>query len=259
MHRKVIAALLTYGQNGEAVNSLRSRDSEALLLEFRARFPYYRKSTLKFWISTFACLLSAVFLFARPDPDLFDGRLTSRSYDAESGSTAGSPDSGGGVEGSEQQDIESVGYLGDDEATGSTSSKDSSNTEGLRESSGSAATQASGSTFSSKDEAGSAGTDSGKRPRSKLLVTESDSSGYGSQGSRNFEDFVFGGGGTQETVEVNRSKESTTSASLSSDKRTIPREGNDYTSAEGQEVKGNSRAGNDNLDGDYGTNLPSGL
>ena len=258
MHRKVIAALLTYGQNGEAIDPLRPKDSAALLLLSRARSPHNRKSTLKFWTSTFVCLFSPVFLFAKPDPDLFDGRLTTRSYDSESGSTAGSPDPGG-VEGGEQRDIESLGDPDKGEAAGSTSSKDSSTTEGVRESSGSVATQAPDSTSSSKDEAGSAETDSGGRPRSKPLLTQSGSSGFGSQGSRNFEDFGFGGAGAQETVEVNRSKESTTSASLSSDKRTIPPEGNDYTSAAGREASGGSRAGNVSLDGDYGTNLPSGL
>ena len=54
-------------------------------------------------------LCSAISLFAKPDPDLFDGRFTMRSYDSESGSTAGSPDPGGGVEGGEQRGIESVG------------------------------------------------------------------------------------------------------------------------------------------------------
>ena len=142
MHRKVIAALLTYGQNGEAVTPLRPKDSAALLLLSRARFPYNRKSTLKFWIFTFVSLFSAVFLFAKPDPDLFDGRLATRSYDSESGSTAGSPDPGGGVEGGEQRDIESVGDPDEGEAAGSTSSKYSSTTEGVRESSGTAATQA---------------------------------------------------------------------------------------------------------------------
>ena len=259
MHRKVIAALLTSVQNSKAVNSLRPKDSAALLLQSRARFPYNRKSTLKFWISTFVCFFSVVSLFAKPDPDLFDGRLTRRSYDSKPGSTAGSPDPGGGFEGGEQRDIESVGEPDEGEAAGSASSKDSSTTEGAGESSGSAATQASDSIASSEDEAGSAGTDSVGRSRSKPFNTQSGSSGFGSQGSRNFEDFGFGGGGAQETVEINRSKESTTSASLSSDKRTIPPEGNDYTSAAGQEASGDSRAGNVSLDGNYGTNLPIGL
>tara|TARA_B100000989_G_scaffold97202_1_gene70769 strand:- start:1021 stop:1788 length:768 start_codon:yes stop_codon:yes gene_type:complete len=255
MHRKVIAALLTYGQNGEAVTPLRPKDSAALLLLSRARFPYNRKSTLKFWIFTFVSLFSAVFLFAKPDPDLFDGRLATRSYDSESGSTAGSPDPGGGVEGGEQRDIESVGDPDEGEAAGSTSSKYSSTTEGVRESSGTAGKQASYSTSSSKDEAGSAGTGSSGTPSTE----PSGGSGLDNQEPRNFEDFSFGGAGAQETVEVNRSKESTTSTILSSDKRSIPPEGNDCSSAAGQEASGGSRAGNVSLEGDYGTNLPSGL
>ena len=187
------------------------------------------------------CLFSAVSLFAKPDPDLFDGRVTTRSYDSESGSTAGSPNPGGGREGGEHRDIESVGGPGSGEAVGSTSSKDSSTSEGGRESSGSAATQASDSTASSEDEASSAG------------------GGPGGQETRNFEDFGFGGVGAQETVEVNRSKEGTTSASLLSNKSTLPPDGNDYTSAAGQEASGGSQGGNGSLGGDHGTNLPSGL
>ena len=258
MHRKVIAALLTSGQCSEAVNSLRPKDSAALLLQSKARLPNNRKSPLKFWISTFVCLSSAISLFAKPDPDIFDGRVTTRSYDSESGSTAGSPDPSGGREGGEQRDIESVGGPGSGETVGSTSSKDSSTSEGVRESSGSAATQASDSTASSEDETGSAGGGSDGRLRAKTSDTQSGNSGFGGQETRNFEDFGFGGGGAQETVDVNRSKESTTSASLSSDNRTIPREGNDFTSAAGQEASGGTR-GNLSLDGDYGTNLPSGL
>ena len=241
MHRKAIAASLTSGQSSGAVNSFRPSGRAAPLFQRTARFPNNRKSPLKFWISTFVCLSSAISLFAKPDPDLFDGRVTTRSYDSESGSTAGSPDPGGGREGGEQRDIESVGGPVSGEAVGSTSSKDSSTSEGGRESSGSAATQASDSTASSVDEAGSAG------------------GGSDGQETRNFEDFGFGGVGAQGTIEVNRSKESTSSASLLSDKRTLAPGGNDYTSAAGQEASGGSQGGNGSLGGDHGTNLPSGL
>ena len=259
MHRKVIAALLTSGQYSGAVNSLRPKDSAAFLLQSKARLPNNRNSPLKFWISTFVCLSSAISLFAKPDPDLFDGSVTTRSYDSESGSTAGSPDPGGGREGGEQRDIESVGGPGSGEAVGSTSSKDSSTSEGVRESSGSAATQASDSTASSEDETGSAGGGSDGRLRAKTSDTQSGNSGFGGQETRNFEDFGFGGVGAQETIEVNRSKESTSSASLLSDKRTLAPGGNDYTSAAGQEASGGSQGGNGSLRGDHGTNLPSGL
>ena len=259
MHRKVIAALLTSGQCSEAVNSLRPKDSAALLLQSKARLPNNRKSPLKFWISTFVCLSSAISLFAKPDPDLFDGRVTTRSYDSESGSTAGSPDPGGGREGGEQRDIESVGGPGSGETVGSTISKDSSTSEGGRESSGSAATQASDSTASSEDETGSAGGGSDGRLRAKTSDTQSGNSGFGGQETRNFEDFGFGGVGAQETIEVNRSKESASSASLLSDKTTLAPGVNDYTSAAGQEASGGSQGGNGSLGGDHGTNLPSGL
>ena len=241
MHRKAIAASLTSGQSSGAVNSFRPSGRASPLFQSTARFPNNRKSPLKFWISTFVCLSSAISLFAKPDPDLFDGRVTARSYDSESGSTAGSPNPGGGREGGGHRDIESVGDLGSGETVGSASSKDSSTIEGGRESSGSAATQASDSTASSEHEASSAG------------------GGSGGQEIRNFEDFGFGGVGAQETIEVNRSKESTSSASLLSDKRTLAPGGNDYTSAAGQEASGGSQGGNGSLGGDYGTNLPSGL
>ncbi|MBL6828328.1 MAG: hypothetical protein ISQ74_00350 [Puniceicoccaceae bacterium] len=259
MHRKAIAASLTSGQSSGAVNSFRPSGWAAPLFQSTARFPNNRKSPLKFWISTFVCLSSAISLFAKPDPDIFDGRVTTRSYDSESGSTAGSPDPSGGREGGEQRDIESVGGPGSGETVGSTSSKDSSTSEGGRESSGSAATQASDSTASSEDEAGSAGGGSDGRLRAKTSDTQSGNSGFGGQETRNFEDFGFGGVGAQETIEVNRSKESTSSASLLSDKRTLAPGGNDYTSAAGQEASGGSQGGNGSLGGDHGTNLPSGL
>ena len=241
MHRKAIAASLTSGQSSGAVNSFSPSGQAAPLFQSTACFPNNRKSPLKFWISTIVCLCSAISLFAKPDPDLFDGRVTARSYDSESGSTAGSPNPGGGREGGGHRDIESVGDLGSGETVGSASSKDSSTIEGGRESSGSAATQASDSTASSEHEASSAG------------------GGSGGQEIRNFEDFGFGGVGAQETIEVNRSKESTSSANLLSDIRTLAPGGNDYTSAAGQEASGGSQGGNGSLGGDHGTNLPSGL
>ena len=218
MHRKAIAALLTSGQSSGAVNSFRPSGRAAPLFQSTARFPNNRKSLLKFWISTFVCLCSAISLFAKPDPNLFDGRLITRSYDSESESTAGSPDPGGGVEEDKQRYIESVAWLDGGEVAGSTSSKDTSTSEGGRESSGSAATQASYSTASSEDEAGSAGGGYDGRLRAKTSNTQSGNSGFAGQETRNFEDFGFGGVGAQETIEVNRSKESTTSASLLFDK-----------------------------------------
>ncbi len=259
MHRKAIAASLTSGQSSGAVNSFRPSGRAAPLFQSTARFPINRKSPSKVWISTFVCLCSAISLFAKPDPDLFDGRVTTRSYDSESRSTAGSPDPGGGRQGGEQRDIESVGGPGSGETVGSTISKDSSTSEGGRESSGSAATQASDSTASSEDEAGSAGGGSDGRLSAKTSDTQSGNSGFGGQEIRNFEDFGFGGVGAQDTIEVNRSKESTSSASLLSDKRTLAPGGNDYTSAAGQEASGGSQGGNGSLGGDHGTNLPSGL
>ena len=260
MHRKAIAASLTSRQSSEAISSFRLTDSAATLSQSTSRFPYNRKSPSKFWFSTFVCLFSVITLFAAPDPDLFDGRVTTHSYDSESGSTAGSPDSGGGSEGGEQRDIESVGDPGSGEAVGSTSSKDGASSEGVRESSGSTATPPSDSTVTtSKDEASFVGGGSSSRPTTEPSGAQSGGSGFDNQEPRNFEDFGFGGAGAQETVEVNRSKESTIPASLSSDSSTIPPEVNDFATEAAQEATGGSQGGNGSLGGDYGTNLPSGL
>lgn len=225
------------------------------------------------------CFSSVITLFAAPDPDLFDGRITARSSNSES--TAGSSESSGeeigdngsedgsaGVEGTdpgEQQNLESAGGPGDGKALENSSSKVSSSSGGGSGSSGSTETPPSDLTdtkggggfneATSKVETSSAGTGS-----AGTSTTEpSGISGFDNQEPRNFEDFGFGGAGTQEIVEVNRSKESTAPASLSSGNSTIPQKVNDFTTAAGQEAAGGSQAGNGSLGGDYGTNLPSGL
>ena len=279
MHRKVIAASLTSRQSSEAVNSFQLTDSAATLSLTTSRFRYNRKSRLKFWFSPFVCLSSVITLFAAPDPDLFDGRVTARSSDSES--TAGSSESSGeeigdngsedgsaGVEGTdpgEQQNLESAGGPGGGKAVESSSSKVSSNSGGGGGISGSTETPPSditdakgGGGFSeatNQVETSAAGTGSAGTPTTEPLGI----SGFDNQEPRNFEDFGFGGAGTQEIVEVNRSKESTAPASLSSGNSTIPLEVNDFTTAPGQEATGGSQAGNGSLGGDYGTNLPSGL
>ena len=279
MHRKVIVALWTSRQSSVAINSFRLTHSAATLPQSTSRFRYNRKSPLKFWFSPFVCLFSVITLFAAPDPDLFDGRITTRSSDSES--TAGSSESGGdefgdngsedgsagvgGSEGVEQRDLESVGGPGGAKVVENSSSKFSSNSDVGSARSGSAETLSSdltdtkgGGGFSeatSKVEAASAGTGSGGTP----TTGPASGSGFDYQEPRNFEDFGFGGAGAQETVEVNRSKESTTPVSLSSGNSTIPPEVNDFTTAAGQEATGGSQGGNGSLGGDYGTNLPSGL
>ena len=258
MHRKVIAASLTSRQSSEAVNSFQLTDSAATLSLTTSRFRYNRKSRLKFWFSPFVCLSSVITLFAAPDPDLFDGRVTARSSDSES--TAGSSESGGdefgdngsedgsagvgGSEGVEQRNSEGVGGPGGGKAVESSSSKVSSSSGG-----------GGFSEATSQVETSSAGTGSAGTPTTEPLGI----SGFDNQEPRNFEDFGFGGAGTQEIVEVNRSKESTAPASLSSGNSTIPQKVNDFTTAAGQEAAGGSQAGNGSLGGDYGTNLPSGL
>ena len=279
MHRKVVAALLTTRQGNEATNSFRTRDSAATLSQTTPCFRYNRKSPLKFWFAPLMCLSSAITLFAAPDPDLFDGRITTCSSNSESTSGSsgsrgeefggnGSEDGSAGVEGTdlgEQQNLESAGGPGDGKAVENSSSKVSSSSGGGNGSSGSTETPPTdltntkgGGDFSeatSKVEASSAGTGSGGTP----TIEPSGSSGFGNQEPRNFDDFGFGGAGTQETVEVNRSKESTTPARLSFGNSTIPPKVNDFTTAVGQEATGDSQAGNGSLGGDYGTNLPSGL
>ena len=279
MYRKAVAALLTTRQSNEAVNSFRPIGSAATLSQATSRFRYNRKSPLDFWFSPLMCLSSVITVFAAPDPNLFDGRITMRSSNSES--TAGSSESSGveigdngsedgsaGVEGTdlgEQQNLESAGGPGDGKALENSSSKVSSSSGGGSGSSGSIETPPSdltgtkgGAGFSeatSKVESSSVGTGSGGTPTTE----PSGGSGFGNQEPRNFEDFGFGGAGAQETVEVNRSKESTTPARLSSGNSTIPQKVNDFTTAAGQEAAGDSQAGNGSLGGDYGTNLPSGL
>jgi hypothetical protein len=279
MHRKVVAALLTTRQSNEAINSFRTTDSVAMLSQTTSCFRYNRKSPLKFWFSPLMCLSSAITLFAAPDPDLFDGRITTRSSNSESTSGSsgssgeefgdnGSEDGSAGVEGTdlgEQQNLESAGGPSDGKAVENSSSKVSSSSGGGSGSSGSTETPPSdltntkgGGDFSeatSKVEASYAGTGSG----GTLTIEPTGGSGFGNQEPRNFEDFGFGGAGTQEAVEVNRSKESTTPGRLSLGKSTIPPKVNDFTTAAGQEATGDSQAGNGSLGSDYGTNLPSGL
>tara|TARA_B100001027_G_scaffold107498_1_gene74090 strand:+ start:1871 stop:2710 length:840 start_codon:yes stop_codon:yes gene_type:complete len=279
MHQKVIVASLTSRQSGKAISSFRLSNSAATLSQSISRFLYNRKSPLKFWFSPFVCLSSVITLFAAPDPDLFDGRITTRSSDSES--TVGFSESGGdefgdngsedgsagvgGSEGVEQQDLESVDGPGGGKAVENSSSKFSSSSAVGSARIGSAETLYSdltgtkgGGGFSeatSKVEASSAGTGSGGTPTSEPLG----GSGFDNQEPRNFDDFGFGGAGAQETVEINRSKESTTPTSLTSGSSTIPPEVNDFTTVAGQEATGGSQAGNGSLGGDYGTNLPSGL
>ena len=279
MYRKVVAALLTTRQSNEAVNSFRPTDSAATLSQATSCFRYNRRSPLDFWFSPLMCLSSVVTVFAAPDPDLFDGRITMRSSNSESpaGSSKssgeeirdnGNEDGSAGVEGTdlgEQQNLESAGGPGDGKAVENSSSKVSSSSGAGSESSGSTETPHSDLTdtkggggfneATSKVETSSAGTGS-----AGTSTTEpSGISGFDNQEPRNFEDFGFGGAGTQEIVEVNRSKESTAPASLSSGNSTIPQKVNDFTTAAGQEAAGGSQAGNGSLGGDYGTNLPSGL
>jgi hypothetical protein len=272
MYRKAIAALLTTRQSSEAVNSFQLKDSAATLLQTTSRFRYNRKSPLKFWFSPLICLFPVITLFAAPDPDLFDGRVTTRSSDSEP--TAGSSESSGnefgdngsedgsagvgGIEGVGQRDLKSVGETGGGETVESFSSKDASSSGGTERAvldSKTTTVRGAYSEATSKVEASSAGTSSGGTPTTEPAGI----SGFGNQEPRNFEDFGFGGAGSQEAVEVNRSKESTTPARLSSGSSTITQKVNDFTAAAGQEATGGSQAGNGSLGGDYGTNLPSGL
>ena len=273
MYRKVVAALLTTRQSSEAVNSFQLKDSAATLLQTTSRFCYNRKSPLKFWFSPLICLFSAITLFAAPDPDLFDGRIITRSSDSES--TAGSSESGGGEfgdngsedgsagiggsEGVEQRDLEGVGGPGGGETVENFRSKDASSSGGNeRAVSDSRETTTGGGAYSEaaiKVEASSAGAVSGGTP----TIEPSGGSGFGNQEPRNFEDFGFGGADMPETIEVNRSKESTTPTGLLSGESTTPPKFNDFTTAAGQGTDGDSQATNGSLGGDYGTKLPSGL
>ena len=273
MHRKVIVVSSTSDWSSGRGNPFRPSVGVASLFQSTSRFCYNRKSLLKFCFFPFVCLFFFTTLFAAPDPDLFDGRIITRSSDSES--TAGSSESGGGEfgdngsedgsvgvggsEGVEQRDLEGVGGPGGGETVENFRSKDASSSGGdERAVSGSRETTTGGGAYSeaaSKVEASYAGTGSG----GTLTIEPTGGSGFGNQEPRNFEDFGFGGAGTQEAVEVNRSKESTTPGRLSLGKSTIPPKVNDFTTAAGQEATGDSQATNGSLGGDYGTKLPSGL
>jgi hypothetical protein len=277
MYRKVIAALLTTRQSNEAVNSFRPTGSAATLSQATSCFRYNRKPPLEFWFSPLIFLSSVVTVFAAPDPDLFDGRITARSSNSES--TAGSSESignefrdngneggsagVGGIEGVGQRDLESVGNTGGGETVESFSSKDASSSGGteraVSDSRKTTTVRGAHSEPTSKVEASSVGIGSSGTPTTEASGEPSGGSGFASQEPRNFEDFGFGGAGSQETIEVNRSKESTSPSSLSSAKSTMPAEVNDSTTASGQEASGGSQTGTGSLGGDYGTNLPSGL
>jgi hypothetical protein len=277
MYRKVIAALLTTRQSSEAVNSFQLKDSAATLLQTTSRFCYNRKSPLNFWFSPLICLFSAITLFAAPDPDLFDGRVTTLSSDSEL--TAGSSESignefrdngneggsagVGGIEGVGQRDLESVGNTGGGETVESFSSKDASSSGGteraVSDSRKTTTVRGAHSEPTSKVEASSVGIGSSGTPTTEASGEPSGGSGFASQEPRNFEDFGFGGADMPETIEVNRSKESTTPTGLLSGESTTPPKFNDFTTAAGQEATGGSQAGNGSLGVDYGTKLPSGL
>jgi hypothetical protein len=277
MYRKALAALLTTRQSNEAVNSFRPTGSAATLSQATSCFRYNRKPPLEFWFSPLIFLSSVVTVFAAPDPDLFDGRITARSSNSES--TAGSSESignefrdngneggsagVGGIEGVGQRDLESVGNTGGGETVESFSSKDASSSGGteraVSDSRKTTTVRGAHSEPTSKVEASSVGIGSSGTPTTEASGEPSGGSGFASQEPRNFEDFGFGGAGSQETIEVNRSKESTSPSSLSSAKSTMPTEANDSTTAAGQEASGASQTGTGSLGGDYGTNLPSGL
>ena len=279
MHRKAIAASSTSRQSRGTGNPLRASGLAASLFQNTSHVRYNRQSSLKFCFFPFVCLFSVTTLFAALDPDIFDGRITEPSSVLASGSTAGSPESSGGkfegsgnqdgsvgvvgTEGDEQGDLESVGGAGGGESVESYSSKDASSRASTeRAASDSRESTAGGGAYgkaTSNDEASLVGSGSGGSSSTEASGELSGDSSFASQDARNFEDFGFGGAGSQETVEVNRSKESASPSSLSSAKSTMPTEANDSTTAASQETSGSSQTGTGSLGGDYGTNLPSGL
>ena len=273
MHRKVIVVSSTSNWSSGTGNPFRPSVSVASLFQSTSRVCYNRKSLLKFCFFPFVCLFFVTTLFAAPDPDIFDGRIITRISDSES--TAGSSESGegefgdngsedssvgvGGGEGVEQRDLDGVGGPGGGETVENFRSKDASSSGGdERAVSGSRETTAGGGAYSeaaSKVEASSAGAVSGGTPTTE----PSGGSGFGNQEPRNFEDFGFGGADMPDTIEVNRSKESTTPTGLLSGESITPPKFNDFTTAAGQGTDGDSQATNGSLGGDYGTKLPSGL
>jgi hypothetical protein len=279
MHRKAIAASSTSRQSRGTGNPFRASGLAASLFQNTSHVRYNRQSSLKFCFFPFVCLFSVTTLFAALDPDIFDGRITEPSSVLASGSTAGSPESSGGkfegsgnqdgsvgvvgTEGDEQGDLESVGGAGGGESVESYSSKDASSRASTeRAASDSRESTAGGGAYgkaTSKDEASLVGSGSGGSSSTEASGEPSGDSSFASQDARNFEDFGFGGAGMPETIEVNRSKESTTPTGLLSGESTTPPKLNDLTTAAGQGTDGDSQATNGSLGGDYGTKLPSGL
>ncbi|WPJ96031.1 hypothetical protein SH580_21690 [Coraliomargarita algicola] len=183
----------------------------------------WRDIVARLGLSCGALILSAVVLHAAPDPDLFDGRVNppttppaSESTDTpepgeagggESSGATAAPTAGASSENVNEppRDFENVGGTGGGETVANQSSKDGA----------SASIGSSSPSTETSDPTGAGNSSAALPPADEAPVSgQAGASGGGSGGAsgggeepRNFEDFGFGGVSSQETVEVNRSKE----------------------------------------------------
>lgn len=187
-------------------------------------------------------LCSALWASAAPDPDLFDGRQAAES--AQEQSAPADAASGGGEQTSESSEESSGGGAGAESAssgqpdTGEPVSSQSSKTGETGAGGGSEA-----QTAGNQGAAGGASAEGGE-PAS----------------GRDFSSFGFGGGGTLETVDVNRSKSgppSTPATNPSTESSAAEQEG--APTGIGQNQSGGSQPAAGAAAGDYGTNVPTGL
>jgi hypothetical protein len=231
-------------------------------------------------------LLSAAYLTASPDPDLFDGRaMPPSSVTGEAGGEDAASGAPGGAEEAaavSERDYSQIGEVGGGESVGSESSK-SGESEGAP-SGNSEQSQGSddrdfgdigevGGGESVESESSKSGASSGSASVGETARPTAGGSGgsvgtgepseeAGSVGSasgvpatdRNFEDFGFGSTAEESsTVDVNRSKSSGTEATPSG---SFPSGKNPQGSGTGGSGSAPSTGSST---GDYGSNLPSGL
>ena len=232
MHREAIVTLSTSRKSSGKGNPFRQLGITACLFRSTSYDRYNRQSILKFCISYLVCIFSVTILSAALDPNIFDGRITEHSPNSTAGSLelrgaefedSGSKGGSTGIditEGDEKRDLESLGDSGGGELLESYSSKVSTTSSSPGSISGSTERATSdsresnmgGGTYgevTSKDKPNSLGGVSGGNSSTEASGEPSGDSSFVSQEPRNFEDFSFGGAGLHETVEINRSKEST--------------------------------------------------
>ncbi|MGJ8639683.1 MAG: hypothetical protein ACSHYA_09845 [Opitutaceae bacterium] len=196
-----------------------------------------------------------------PDPDIFDGRVAPPDADAASESSEESSAAGETPEvhgsgaasdsGSSERDLSEFGIVGGGETvgeqapTGSGSGSESAE-ESVEEAEVATGGGGSGEGGSADESPGGAGSGSGEPSE-----------------PRSFEDFGFGGVGSEETVEVNRSKSSglpsRPESPITQSSGTTESEASESTAEAAQQQSGTSQSLPTTGTGDYGSSLPPGL